>query len=67
MSSAFAVAIPEQLWHHIKQAPRDGRLVFIRDDYGHVDLAKWSNEEWTAEFGVCDEPVHFSYISIVDV
>lgn len=32
----------------------------------HVDLAKWSNEEWTAEFGVCDEPTHFSYVSIVD-
>lgn len=66
MSSAFEVSIPEIHWHHISNAPKTGRVIIIRDGFGHVDLAKWSNEEWTAEFGVCDEPTHFSYVSIVD-
>ena len=54
-------------WYDIKQAPKDGRFVFIRDNFGHVDIAKWSNEEWAAEFGVCSEPAYFSYITIMDV
>ena len=52
MSSQFAVSIPEGFWYSIKVAPKNGKIIFIRDEFGHVDLAKWINAEWTAEFGV---------------
>lgn len=66
MDSVFAIKLPKDHWWPIGQAPKDGRIVFIRDGFGYIDLAKWSNEEWTAEFGVCDEPTQFQYVSIED-
>jgi len=64
MSRSLCINIPEKHWHDISKAPKDGRIVFVSDDWGHVDLAKWSNEEWTAEIGVCDVISKFSYVSI---
>lgn len=65
MSSTFAVSIPEVHWFDIQNAPKTGKVVFIRDGYGAVDLAKWDRGEWNAEFGICGEPTHFSFVSII--
>lgn len=40
----------------IETAPKDGTIIFIMDQFGHIDLACWDHGGWNAEFGVCDEP-----------
>ena len=64
MSSHIDASILEKLWIEIEFAPNDGKIIFIRDDYGIVDLARWSNNEWNAEFGVCGKPTYFAELSI---
>lgn len=57
--------LPSELWRPIRDAPRDGSIVWIRDARGNVDLAQWSHFEWSAEFGQMDgPPVEFAGVSI---
>lgn len=64
--SIFEIKISDNLWYPICNAPFDGRIVFVRDAFGHVDLAKWINAEWSAEFGICSEFTHFAIFSLDD-
>lgn len=52
----FSVKKQMSDFEDIETAPKDGTIVFIMDQFGHIDLAKWDNGEWNSEFGVCDEP-----------
>ena len=66
--STVSIKIPDNAlsspWNDNSKAPKDGRIIFIRDTYGNVDLAKWSDGEWSAEFGACDYPHDYALISI---
>jgi hypothetical protein len=65
MASTFTLQIPESNWKPMEEAVKDGRLIWIRDDKGDVDLAQWDHGEWNAELGSVDEPVQFADVSIV--
>lgn len=65
MSSTFTLSIPESRWEPLSDEIKDGRLVWIRDDNGNVDLAQWDRGEWNAELGSVDSPVQFADVWIV--
>jgi hypothetical protein len=67
MSSRFTISISEREWSPIAEAPLDGTIIFIRDQFDHVDLAKWSNGEWAGEHGICSEPEWFATLYIFAV
>ena len=48
----------------IESAPQDGRIIFIMDEDGNVDIAQWSEGEWSSEFGLCNTPSMWAEISI---
>lgn len=56
----FSVEKKMSDFQDISTAPQDGTIIYIMDGSGHIDLAKWTwvmdLGEWSAEFGVCDEP-----------
>jgi len=67
MSTTFSLSIPERYWQDISLAPKDGAIVFIRNDKDEVDIARWSvsTNEWNSEFGCMGEnPTHFAILSI---
>ena len=62
----FQLCINGREWELIKYAPRDGRMVFVRDHYDHVDIAAWDGSgEWNCEMGCCSEIVWFTPIFIM--
>ena len=66
MSSQFSLSIPEAHWKPITDEHKDGRLVWIRDDTGDVDLAQWSCGEWSGELGSVVLPSAVADISLVE-
>ena len=65
MSATFTLNIPERYWKPLDDEIKDGRLVWIRDDKGNVDLAQWDHNEWNAELGSVAIPVEFADVAIV--
>ena len=64
MNILITLSKPIDDFRPIESAPKDGRVIFIMDDDGTVDLAQWSLGEWNAEFGLCRSPSMWSEISI---
>jgi hypothetical protein len=64
MSTRFALSIPEHYWQDISDAPKDGSIIFVRDEQDEVDIVRWDNGEWSAEFGCCNILTHFAVLSI---
>ena len=64
MSTKFTLSIPERYWQDIYLAPKDGSIIFIRDNSDDVDIVRWSNGEWNGEFGSCVNPTHFAKLTI---
>jgi len=64
MSSSFSISIAECYWQPIAGVPKDGSMVFIRDNEEVVDLARWDDGELNTEFGACSTPTWFALISI---
>lgn len=52
MSSTLTISIPERYWRPIKEAPRDGTIMFIRNAEGVVDITCWDKGEWWSELGM---------------
>lgn len=51
----FTKRIPISEFQAMDSAPTDGTIIFVMDDFGHIDLAKYDEQGWTAEAGVCSE------------
>lgn len=51
----FTKRIPISEFKTMDTAPMDGTIIFVMDDFGHIDLAKYDEHGWTAETGVCSE------------
>lgn len=51
----FYRRIPINEFQPIETVPKDGTIIYVMDDFGHVDLAKYDDRGWTAEAGVCSE------------
>ena len=65
MSSRFSISVPERDWMPASEAPKDGSIVFMRDDRGEVDLMCFDRGEWAGELGTLDgEYTHYAKVSI---
>lgn len=51
----FCRRIPISDFQPMSTAPMDGAIIYVMDDFGHVDLARYDEHGWTAEAGNCDE------------
>ena len=67
MSSQFILSIPESQWHAMSDDAKDGRLVWLRDDMGNMDIGQWNHGEWNCELGSIEFPSHYSDVSIAGV
>jgi hypothetical protein len=48
----------EGIWHPFETAPKDGTILQFEDAYGErMDVARWSQGEWTSVFGEMEEGV----------
>ncbi len=64
---AFTVHIPASAFKPMVTAPMDGRIIYVTDAFGHVDLAKYDRHGWNAETGDCSEFTGWSEFSIGEV
>ena len=62
--SVLKINVPENLWHDIGLAPKDGRIIYVKDLEGNVDLAKYDDYGWTAELGCCSNFIKWARLSI---
>ena len=60
------ISIPDALWSDIYFAPQYGKIIYVSDDDGNVDLARWINGEWTCELGSCSKITKWAPISITN-
>ena len=60
----FTVHIPSASFKPIETAPMDGRIIYVTDAFGRVDLAKHDRYGWDAETGDCSEFTGWSEFSI---
>lgn len=59
------ISIPDAMFSDIYFAPRCGwKIIYVADNGGNVDLARWVNGEWTCELGCCSEITKWAPISI---
>lgn len=64
MSAALTISIPERDWMPISDAPKDGTMVFLRDELGNVDIGLWCHFEWNCELGTLRNATQFAVVSI---
>lgn len=60
----FTVLVSGYDWQDWLTAPKDGTIFFIRDQWRHVDLARWDGKEWAIEFYTCDELFMWAKLSM---
>lgn len=56
----FTIAIDYSKFQDIESAPKDGRIIYLMDVDGSIDLATWSLGEWSTEYGNIETPMYWA-------